>query len=351
MTLPASSSVLDARDVRMVSRVVEPPPVGVLLFNMGGPDTLDDVEPFLVRLFSDRNIIELPLGALLQPVVARVIAKSRGPGVRRNYAAIGGGSPQLALTRQQASALAARLEAATGRRHVVEIAMRYWQPDTERALRRLAAERVSRIVTLTLYPHYSRATTGSSRREFERVVSQPAWRDRFEVSHVDAYPDHPLYLDAMADTVRRALMAYPAGLRDTVTLLFSAHGLPQSFVDEGDPYVEHTEMTVRGILERLGAPNPHAIGFQSRTGPVKWIGPGTEDVLRGLGRRGVTSVLMVPVSFVCDHIETLYEVDQLFREDAHAAGITDYRRSEALNTHPLFIEALADLVQRRLVPA
>lgn len=341
----------DTTTVPIVSRAFEPPPLGVLLFNMGGPGTLDDVEPFLVNLFSDRDIIELPMGALLQPLVARLIARRRGPDVRRNYASIGGGSPQLALTRAQAASLQDQLASTTGQRVIVEIAMRYWQPDTEGALQRLAAAGVTRVVTLTLYPHYSRATTGSSRREFDRVLSRPEWRERFAVSHVDAYPDHPLYLEAMTDTVRRALDGFPEARRDRVTLLFSAHGLPQKFIDEGDPYVEHTQRTVQGILQRLGVRNPYVVAFQSRTGPVKWIGPGTEDVLRELGTIGVRDVLMVPVSFVCDHIETLYEVDQLFRDDARAAGIEDYRRTEALNTHPLFIAALGDLVTRQLVTA
>lgn len=344
----AESAPVVVNDAPVIDHAFEAPPVGVLLFNMGGPATLQDVEPFLVNLFSDRDIIELPLGARLQPVVARIIAKARGNGVRRNYASIGGGSPQLRLTRAQALALNDRLDSAAGRRHIVEIAMRYWKPDTETALERLAAEGVSRLVTLTLYPHYSRATTGSSRRELDRILATPRWKGRFEVSHIEAYPDHPLYLDAMADTVRRALAGFPAHRRDQVTVLFSAHGLPQKFIDQGDPYVEHTHRTVQGILDRLAMPNPHVIGFQSRTGPVTWIGPGTEDVLRHLGRQGVKEVLMVPVSFVSDHIETLYEVDQLFKEDALAAGIVDYRRSEALNTHPLYIEALADLVGRQL---
>lgn len=239
----------------------------------------------------------------------------------------------------------------TGRRVVVEVAMRYWQPDTDCALRALDSAGVSRVVTLTLYPHYSRATTGSSRREFDRVLSRPEWRGRFDVSHVDAYPDHPLYLDAMTDTVRRALDGFPPGRRDHVTLVFSAHGLPQKFIDEGDPYVEHTQRTVQGILHRLGGRHPYVVAFQSRTGPVKWIGPGTDDVLRELGTIGVRDVLMVPVSFVCDHIETLHEVDQLFRDDARAAGIENYRRTKALNTHPVFIAALGDLVTRQLVCA
>lgn len=322
-------------------------PVGVLLFNLGGPDDLASVEPFLVNLFSDREIIELPFGPRAQPLMAWLVAKLRGPSVRRNYASIGGGSPQLRLTREQAAALEARL-GRDGRGARVAIAMRYWRPDTESALAALEAEGVSRIVTLTLYPHYSSATTGSSVRELERTLERPRWKGRFEVSRIDAWPEEPEYLEALAERVRAALGGFPEERRERVVLLFSAHGLPQRFVDRGDPYVTHTEATMRGVLGRLALPNRHELGFQSRTGPVKWIGPGTEEVLRRLGSEGVKEVLMIPISFVTDHIETLYEVDQLFAKDAREAGITDYRRTEALGTHPRFIEALARLVERHL---
>ncbi len=321
--------------------------IGVLLFNLGGPDSLAGVEPFLVKLFSDREIIELPAGRLLQPLFARVVAKVRGPAVRRNYASIGGGSPQLRLTTAQAAALEARLNRG-GCRFRVGIAMRYWSPDTAAALGAMAAAGISRLVTLTLYPQYSRATTGSSVNALQRVLARPEWRGRFRVTGLDRYPDDPAYLDALADTVRSALEGFPAEARDDVVLLFSAHGLPQSFIDAGDPYVGETERTVAGVLERLRVPNRWRLGFQSRTGPVTWIGPGTEEVLRELGREGVRRVLMVAVSFVSDHIETLYEIDQLFKGDAVKAGIADYRRSPALNTHPLFIEALAGLVERHV---
>jgi protoporphyrin/coproporphyrin ferrochelatase len=318
---------------------------GVLLFNLGGPDTLADVEPFLVNLFSDRDIVELPLGSLFQPVFARLIAKARGPSVRRNYASIGGGSPQLRLTRAQAAALGARLGRPDGPVPVA-VAMRYWRPDTEAALEELAAAGVGRIVTLTLYPQDSQATTGSSERELARVLERPSWRGRFRVSGIDRYSQEPLYLDALADTVRQALAGFPEEVRARVFLLFSAHGLPQRFVDAGDPYVSETEATVRGLRERLALPNRHALAYQSRTGPVKWIGPGTDEVLDALGAEGVREVLVVPVSFVSDHIETLYEVDLLFAERARRAGILDYRRSAVLNVHPVFIEALAGLVER-----
>jgi protoporphyrin/coproporphyrin ferrochelatase len=320
---------------------------GVLLFNLGGPDTLADVEPFLVKLFSDRDIIELPFGPRAQPLVARLIARVRGPAVRRNYASIGGGSPQLRLTREQAQALEARLNRHADRVRV-EVAMRYWRPSTEEALAALAAQGIERIVTLTLYPHYSKATTGSSERELQRVLARPEWQGRFSVEGIDRYPEEPLYLDAVAESVADALASFPEEGRDGAFLLFSAHGLPQKFVDAGDPYVRETEASVRGVLARLGVGKQHALAYQSRTGPVKWIGPGTPETLERLAREGVRDVLVVPISFVGDHIETLYEVDQLFAGDARRAGIRHYRRSAALNSHPLFIEALAGLVERRL---
>lgn len=322
-------------------------PIGILFFNLGGPDRLEDVEPFLVRLFSDRDIIELPLGALLQPIVARIIARSRRASVQQNYRSIGGGSPQLRLTRAQANALEARLSS-NGRRVKTYIAMRYWNPTTDEALDAMAADGVRRVVTLTMYPHYSQATTGSSERELARALERSPAGRQFTVSGIASYPDHPLYLDAMADTVRQAYHQFAPGTRDRVVVLFSAHGLPKKFVDRGDPYVDHIAATRRGILDRLQIPNRHVLGYQSRTGPVEWIGPGTEEVLQELGREGVREVLIVPLSFVSDHIETLYEIDQLFADEAARAGITEYRRPAALNTHPLFIEALAQLVEQHL---
>jgi ferrochelatase len=327
----------------------------VVLFNLGGPDDLASVEPFLVNLFSDREIIELPLGPALQPAFARVIAKLRGPSVRRNYARIGGGSPQLSITRQQAAALEDALNAGQPEAHRpyrVFIAMRYSQPSCETALEAIAAAGIRRIVTLTLFPHYSKATTGSSRREFDRVLARPQWRAlNFEVTHIDRYADDPRYLDAMAATIMAAWDTIPGERRQNAIILFSAHGLPQKFIDEGDPYVADIERTRSGLLDRLGLANRHVLAYQSRTGPVKWLGPGTDEALRELGREGVTDVLVVPLSFVSDHIETLYEVDLLFSEVAREAGITGYYRPEALNTSPLFITALAGLVNDHIAEA
>jgi ferrochelatase len=322
-----------------------PTPTAVLLFNLGGPDDLESVEPFLVNLFTDREIIQLPGGAALQPWVARLIAKMRGPSVRNNYRRIGGGSPQLRITRQQAHALEHRLNVSSDIVYRVFIAMRYSRPSADDALEAIAAAGIRRIITLTLFPHWCKATTGSSRNEFERALASPKWKDsRFEVTHVEHYADHPLYLDALTATVRAAWNDIPDPRRARTVLLFSAHGLPQRFIDEGDPYVEHIDATRFGVLERLDLPNRQLLAFQSRTGPVKWIGPGTEEVLVELGDEGVSDVLVIPLSFVSDHIETLYEVDMLFADAARAAGITGYYRPPALNCHPLFIDALANLV-------
>lgn len=324
-------------------------PIGIVLFNLGGPDSLASVEPFLVNLFSDREIIELPGGAALQPVMARLIAKLRGPSVRRNYALIGGGSPQLPITSAQAAALEARLNhEAAAPRYRVFIAMRYTRPSAADALAAIANAGIRRLVTLTLFPHFSKATTGSSRNEFERTLAHPRWRSTaagLHISHIEHYADEPRYLDAMADTVRAAWESIPAPRRSRTVILFSAHGLPQKFIDDGDPYVEHINATRAGILARVGFRNRHVLAYQSRTGPVRWLGPGTEETLVELGRQGVTDVLVVPLSFVSDHIETLYEVDLLFAGVARRSGITGYYRPAALNTHPLFIEALAGLVR------
>ncbi len=326
----------------------------IVLFNLGGPDDLASVEPFLVNLFSDREIIELPFGATLQPVFARVLARLRGPSVRRNYARIGGGSPQLRITRAQAAALQTQLNGGVcaGRAYRVFVAMRYTRPSCDDVVAAIAAAGIRRVVTLTLFPHYSKATTGSSRRAFDRALAQPAWRGlHLEVTHIDEYPADSRYLDAMSHTVISAWDTIAPHRRDGTVLLFSAHGLPQSFIDRGDPYADQIEATRQGILDRVKLPNRQLLAYQSRTGPVKWLGPGTEETLVELGQQGVTDVLVIPLSFVSDHIETLYEVDMLFADAARRAGITGYRRTDALNLSPLFISALAGLVTDHLTAA
>ena len=322
----------------------------IVLFNLGGPGDLASVEPFLVNLFSDREIIELPFGAALQPLLGpahREDARTVGPeelrADRRRLAA-------AAHHPAQAAALEARLNAGLGGRRdfQVFIAMRYSRPSSADALEAIAAAGIQRIVTLTLFPHWSRATTGSSRSEFGRALADPRWSSN-RVRGDRTSSTTPTTRAISMPSPRRCATRWntvPAERRRPAVILFSAHGLPQKFIDEGDPYVEHIQATRWGILERLNLPNRQLLAYQSRTGPVKWLGPGTEETIEELGREGVKDVFVVPLSFVSDHIETLYEVDMLFADAARDAGITGYYRPPALNTHPLFIEALAGLVRR-----
>jgi ferrochelatase len=318
---------------------------------MGGPDSLEAVQPFLRNIFSDRDIIQLPGGALLQRPFARLIARLRAPEVSENYARIGGASPIGATTAAQASGLAAELEA-RGHPMPVAVAMRYWHPFTDEALTELAAAGVGRLVVLSLYPHFSWATSGSSLNELMRVHARRGLDLRMTV--VDRWYDHPGYLDALARRVRETVTGLGLRLEDpavrsTVLVLWSAHGLPKRFIDRGDPYVRHVDATLRGVVQRLADLGlEHRLGYQSRTGPVQWIGPGTEEVLAGAYADGYRHVVFVPVSFVSDHIETLYEIEMLFGDEARALGYQTVARVPAFDAAPDFVALLADLVMERL---
>jgi len=306
----------------------------VLLLQMGGPDALDAVEPFLLNLFSDRDIIRIG-PAFLQPLIARFIARRRAPKVEAYYEKIGGKSPIRELTEAQASALEEKL----GNDYRCFVAMRYWRPTTLEALAAIKKEGISRIIALSLYPHYSRATTGSSINELKRVLDNSG--TRFEVSYIDRFYDHPRYIDALVEKIGEGLAGFHP-LAD-VEVVFSAHSLPQSFIDQGDPYLSHIEETVRLVMERF-ADIPYHLAFQSRAGPVKWLEPSTEEMLKHLAAEGHKNLLMVPLSFVSDHIETLYEIDIQYAREAWELGVAAFRRSPSLNSSPAFIDCLADLV-------
>jgi ferrochelatase len=307
----------------------------VLLLQMGGPDSLEAVEPFLYNLFSDRDIIKIG-PAFLQPFIARMIVKRRAPKSAANYRYIGGKSPLRELTEQQA----AELEKALGDRYRCFVAMRYWHPFTEEALTAIRQEEIDRIIALSLYPHYSRATSGSSFNELEKCLAGSKIRP--EISYIRQFFDHPLYIQALSEKIEQGLSGFPD--RTNVQLFFSAHSLPQSFIEEGDPYLDHIQTTVRLIMERFEG-IAHHLAFQSRAGPVKWLEPSTGDKLKELAALGHSEVLMVPLSFVSDHIETLHEIDIEYREEAHKLGITNFRRMESLNSSATFIQCLAELVQ------
>jgi ferrochelatase len=308
----------------------------ILLLQMGGPDSLDAVEPFLLNLFADRDIIRIG-PAFLQPLISRFIVKRRAPKSEACYARIGGKSPIRELTELQARAL----EELLGPEFRCFVAMRYWKPSTTEALAAIKREGISRVIALSLYPHYSRATTGSSVNELKRVLGEAGVK--FDVSFIDRFYDHPLYIEALTERIEQGLARFPE--RDVVHLLFSAHSLPQSFIEEGDPYLDHILTTVRLVMDRLGALEYH-LAFQSRAGPVKWLEPSTEEMLQLLGDGGCQNLLMIPISFVSDHIETLYEIDIQYAEEAEELGIENFQRPPSLNDSPLFIQCLADLVNK-----
>ncbi len=307
----------------------------VILLQMGGPDSIEAVEPFLYNLFSDRDIIKIG-PAFLQPFIARMIVKRRAPQSAANYRDIGGKSPLRELTEAQASAL----EQALGGEYRCFVAMRYWKPFAREALAAIQAEGIGKIIALSLYPHYSRATSGSSFNDLDKALA--ATKTRFDLVRIRQFYDHPLYIQALTEKIEQGLSGFPD--RSKTQLFFSAHSLPQSFITDGDPYLDHIQATVRLVMERFEGV-AHHLAFQSRAGPVKWLEPSTGVKLKELAGQGHTQVLMVPLSFVSDHIETLHEIDIEYRAEAHRLGITDFRRMESLNSSPIFISCLADLVQ------
>lgn len=307
----------------------------VLLLQMGGPDSIAAVEPFLLNLFTDRDIIKIG-PRFLQPFIARRIVKKRAPKVQAHYQEIGGKSPIRELTDAQGKGLQELL----GEGYRSFVAMRYSRPSTLEALAAIKREGISKVVALSLYPHYSRATTGSSINELNRVLKQSGVQ--FEMKWIDRFYNHPLYIRALAEKVSEGLASFPDSKE--AEIVFSAHSLPQSFIDEGDPYLAHIQETVRLVMEQVGDAS-YQLSFQSKAGPVKWLEPSTEDMLQSLAAKGRKNLLMVPLSFVSDHIETLHEIDIQYAEEAKGLGIERFLRSESLNTSPLFLECLADLVR------
>lgn len=318
--------------------------VGIVLFQLGGPDSLESVHPFLLNLFLDPDIIPLgPLNFLRGPL-ARFIASRRSKPVAGRYAQIGGRSPIRALTERQRDALVAAL--APHMDPVAVIAMRYWHPLTEEALETLRqAGPLDQIVLLPLYPHYSYATTLSSLKEWHRVAGLPQGGPPEKI--IAQFYNHPLYVRALVERIGSVLRQFPESGR--VQLLFSAHGLPMSLVEKGDPYPHQVEETVRlvcesGAAQYPGWPKVHLLCYQSKVGPAKWLQPSLLETIERLGHEGVREMLVVPISFVTEHIETLHEINIEARAEAKKAGIDTFRMMPAVGDSPHFIAALADLV-------
>ena len=310
---------------------------GVLLLNLGGPDSLDAVEPFLVNLFNDPFLIRLPLRGWLRRKFAEWVARRRAPHVRTLYAEIGGRSPIEPITRKQAE----RLQAELGPSYRCYVAFSAWTPYIREAVAQAQTDGCERLVGVSLFPQWCSATTASVMHDLHAEASQRG----LPVVEVDRYPDDPTYLDALASTVHEGLFRFPAAEREGVHVVFSAHGVPVSIIKKGDPYEREIQRTVQGVVARLPPAQPWSLSYQSKVGPVKWLEPATIDHLPALAAQGVSRVLVVPVAFVSEHIETLHEQRILLRGVAQAAGIARYEVANALNDCTLYAQALARLVR------
>lgn len=356
--------------------------IGVVLFQLGGPDSPEAIEPFLYNLFSDPDIIDFPFARLARPTLARLISSRRAKRVQAHYARIGGKSPIRGLTDRQAAALERELNKTIGAR--VFVAMRYWHPLTEEAVRRIQGHAFRELVLLPLYPQYSTTTTRSSLKEWTRQYRRSSG-SQVPVKIIREFYSNPLYLDAVVEKINLGLERFGTGegqrsraenqqrsiaesrqsgasrlrysieaplgaVTSDVHLLFSAHGVPVRAIDAGDPYQAQVEATTKLVIERGGWPNPHHLCYQSRVGPGKWLEPSLAMTLRRLATEGAKRILAIPIAFVSDHIETLHEIDIEARELAQRLGIRQFETMPALNDSPSFIQALADLVLRQVDP-
>ncbi|KAK9768162.1 ferrochelatase hem15 [Basidiobolus ranarum] len=341
-----STGVLDKKQVETPLKEPVKPATGVLLMNMGGPGKLSEVEDFLTRLFSDSDIIPIPF----QSVLAPLIAKRRTPKIVNQYDIIGGGSPIRSWTEKQGKLMEKLLDETSPQTapHKSYIGFRYAAPLTEEALEEIKKDGVRRVVAFTQYPQYSCSTTGSNLNELYRKLKVMDKEGTIQWSLIDRWSTHPKLIQAFASRVEASLKEYKEEERDKVVILFSAHSLPIAAINRGDPYSAEVAATVDRVMASLGYSNPYRLVWQSQVGPSQWLGPQTNDALKGLAKQGQKNVLLVPIAFTSDHIETLYELDYEYCEEAKKLGITGIKRAESLNDSSFFIEAMADAVKQHL---
>ena len=313
--------------------------LGIVLLQLGGPESLDDVQPFLEDMFRDRDLFDLPTPDWLRKWIARRASLRRASSVRSLYASIGGKSPIGDFTRQQAKLLEDELNPGLPSR--VFVSMRYGRNTAQDAIAAIRESGCDRILLLPLFPQYCAATTGSSINEWNRH-----WRAsglRLPTQSIDCYYSSPLFVQAIVERIEEARSRLPPSA--PAHLVFSAHGLPESFINRGDPYQRQIEETVRLVVARCRSGEPHTLCYQSRVGPQRWLEPSLTDTLRRLGESGTESVLVVPISFVSDHLETLSEIDIEARQHAAEWGVRSFATMPGLNDSLTFIRSLAELVR------
>ncbi len=315
--------------------------IAVVLFQLSGPDSTEAVEPFLYNLFMDPDIIDFPLAFLARKPLARFISRKRSVKVAENYRLIGGKSPILDLTRRQSDALERRLRE-SGMDATTFIAMRYWHPFTKTVVREIRNGGFTRIILLPLYPQFSRATTLSSMNEWDRECERQGLR--IPTQYVCCYPAGEGYVGALVENINALLERFRGVDPASIDLLFSAHGVPVSYIAKGDPYQMQMEYTVRQVMAAGGWTSPHRLCFQSRVGPMKWLQPSLVETVHQLAATGRKNLAVIPVAFVTDHIETLHEINIDVRREAMALGVERFELMPALNDHPKYVDGLAGLV-------
>lgn len=318
--------------------------IGVVLFQLGGPDSADAVEPFLYNLFCDPDIINFFGAWFARRPLARYIARKRAADVSKNYDAIGGHSPIRVLTERQARALEKALAPFYDAKCF--IAMRYWNPLSAETAAQVNAWNAPDLVLLPMYPHYSFATTSSSLKEWKRVYHPGANGNAPREHVIEKFFDHPLYIQAVVEKLNLSLTHFNEP--DGAHIVFSAHGLPLSLIERGDPYARQVADTVKLVMERGGWTNKHTLCFQSKVGRRKWLTPSLTDTIDSLAAAGEKKLLVVPIAFVTEHIETLSEINLEAREQARHRGVEQFEMMPAVGDSPTFISALTELVQRSL---
>ena len=311
----------------------------VVLAQLGGPDTLADVRPFLYNFFVDLIPDNIPVPPFLVKPLAWTISTARYRYSQSLYASIGGGSPLRAQTQAQADALRAELRR-RGNAMPVYVAMRNWHPLSAVAVRQAMSDDITHLVFLPLYPQYSYSTTRSSLNEFRRVMAHE--KAAFELLAIEEYCEEPSYIAALVDVTRRALTSFKTPAEE-VHLVFSAHGLPLKYIERGDPYLDHIKRSMAAAVAQLRHPGPAHLSFQSRLGPEKWLSPSTDGLIHELGSGGAKAICVVPIAFVSEHVETLNEIDIQYAAIARDAGIAEFMRACAVKCHPSYVRSLADL--------
>lgn len=311
----------------------------IVLFQLGGPDSIEAIEPFLYNLFQDPDIFKLPF----QKTLAKIISSKRAPKVAKEYELIGGKSPINEWTEKQRKLLEDDLKKVLDEVDVIT-AMRYWHPLTDEAAKKVEEGNYDRVVLLPLYPHYSISTIGSSFNEWKRKYKG----DTSKVIYINDFYKNQNYIKALNEKIDETLGRFPEDIRNEVQIVFSAHGTPMSMVKNGDPYSEQIYETVELVMKARNNSHEHHLCFQSKVGPVKWLEPATDKMIEELAEKGKKHLLIVPISFVSDHVETLFELDIEYREDADKNNIENYIVMKGLNDSPTFITALKEITLNAL---